>query len=303
MERLIRIGFVLLVLSFALNIALFSRVGTLTDEVSRQFNNFNSEWQRITSLTQHNADRISMAVNTIETEQRWITPVNIASANQVGSDAEIQLSWIIKDYADGAAVTFHYRKQDDTEFISQPATSMGDGRFAVKLKEKLKTEPQWKIGIRYIGGNNGESKSSIATGDTTAERPDIMEYYVTVKEGARLKSSEIFGMHMTEISEGIYSPLAAEVQIDRDREKYFLSLIQHISNPKQTKLSRAFLEVYNGDKLVTEAQLTLDQVNPDQNLQIFNINWNYDGQSFNRVFLRIEYENGKQFKKDITESL
>ncbi len=300
MERLIRIGFVLLVLSLILNIALFSRVGSLTDEMNNRFNMLNSEWQRISSLTQHNADRISLAVNTIETEQRWITPVTIIDVKQVDGNAEVRLSWVIKDYREGAPVNFHYRKQGDTQFVSQSASSMGDGRFEVKLTEKLDTEPKWKIGITYFNGKNGDRKASIASEAIKAERPNIMEYYITVKDGTRLKNSEIMVLELSQISEGIYAPLSTEVQIDRERETYLLFLTQGNSNPKQAKLARAFLVAYNGKKQLIKKQLTLEDAKPDDSVQMFRTEWNYSGQSFTKVFLKVEYENGKHFEKEIT---
>lgn len=301
MERLIRIGFVLLVLSLTLNMALFSRVGRLSDELNNNFNSFNSELQTVRSMSQHNSDRINQAVNTIETEQRWITPVTFTVVNHTGSNAEVQLSWVVKDYPAGSPVTFHYRKQGDAEFISQQAESMGDGRFAVQLKEKLNTEPKWKIGISYIERKNGESQSSIAPQDATAaERPNVIEYYITVKDGARLKASEIISLGLDNISEGLYAPLSTEVQIDQERAWFTLYLVQARSDPKQAKLARAFLEAYDGDKQLVEQQLILEEAKPDENVRMFNTEWHYSGKSVSRVLLRVEYENGKQFKKEIT---
>lgn len=300
MERLIRIGFVLILLSVALNIALFSRVGRLTDDMNNGFNNLNSQWQNISLMAQQNNDRINQAVNTIETEQRWITPVDISGVNHTGSDAEVQLSWVIKDYPSGAPVAFHYRKPNDAEFISQSAKFVGGGRFTVQLTEKVNTEPLWKLGISYVGGKNGDSRSSVVSKNSTAERPNIIEYYITANDGTRLKSSEIMSLELSQIAEGIYTPLSTEVQINRESERYTVWLTQGISNPKQSKVARAFLEAYNGDKLLATTQLTLVEAKPDDNVRMFHTEWNYSGQSFSRVFLRVEYENGQHFKKDIT---
>lgn len=299
LERLIRIGLVLLVLSLALNIALITRVNKIEDMINGRL--MVDELQSLRSLTQQTTDRINQAMSTIETEQRWITPVEIAVIKQEANNTVVRLSWIIKDYPGSAPVTFHYRKQGVKEFTSRQAISVGAGRFEVELTDNMKTEPDWKIQTTYLVGKNGDSKTSLVNEEARAiEGQQNMEYYISVKDGTHLKSSEMDSLNLEKISWGMYAPLIAEVQVDREREKYWVLLTQPNTEPKQVKLSQAFLEAYRGDERLSQNKLTQDEGKPDESVRIFNGEWNYHDLSFDRVFLTVEYENGKQFKKEIT---
>lgn len=155
MERLIRIGFVLLVFSLVLNIALMKRVNNIENMINGRL----MVVDELRSLTQQNNDRINQAMNTIETEQRWITPVEISDVKQEGNYYKVKLSWVIKDYPGNAPVTFHYRQQGDQVFASRQATSVGDGRFEIELADTMKVEPEWNIQTTYIEGSNGDSNT------------------------------------------------------------------------------------------------------------------------------------------------
>lgn len=303
MERFIRIGLVLLVISLALNISLLTRVNNLDEMVANHFNQLRNEGLTIRSLTQQNTDRINQAMNTIETEQRWITPVDIAGVKQAGDNTVVLLSWVIKDYLVGTPVTFHYRKQGGSEFVSQQAITKGDGRFEIELLEKLEAEPDWKMGTSYINVKNGDSKTRAVAEEVRPAGRKNMEYYITVKDGTRLKSSEISSINLDDISRGLYSPLAAEVQIDQEREYYRVFLTQHIIDSKQVNLAQASLEAYLGDKLVVQNKLRQDDSKLDGSVRIYNTQWDYKGVSFDRVLLKVEYENGKQFNKEISGRL
>jgi len=300
LERLIRIGLVLLVLILALNIALLSRVNKIEDMINGR--SVHDELRSLKSLTLQNTDRINQAMNTMETEQRWVTPVEFAGIKHEGSSIVTKLSWVIKDYPGGAPVTFHYRKAGVTEFTSRQAASVGNGRFEVQLTDNIRTEPLWKLQTTYIEGNNGDSKSRSAIEEAKVNgQQQYIEYYITVKDGTHLKSSEIASLDMEKLSWLMYAPLSAEVQVDRARDRYSVFLTQSNIEPKQAKLAQAFLEAYQGDKRLSQNKLTQDEGKPDGSVRHFNAEWNYHGISFDRVFLTVEYENGKQFKKDIID--
>ena len=298
MERSIRIGIALLAISLAINAALIIKVNRINDMMNMRLDSINSAMNALGSSNRQSADRINQAMNIIETEQRWVTPVEIAGIKQEGGNTAILLSWIIKDYPGSAPVTFHYRKQGEKEFISQQATSMGNGRFEVELTEELETEPNWKTGVHYIGGGNGDSKTNIVAEEASRE-PQSMEYYITVKDGSRLKSSEIASLNMGSISEGIYTSLASEVTIDQARKIYGVDLREFKSSPGQVRLDRAYLEAYSGDKQVGQTQLFENEGKPDGSFRNFRAEYDYSRTTSDHVFLRVEYENGEKFKTEI----
>lgn len=247
-------------------------------------------------MTQQNSDRINQAMNTIETEQRWVTPVEIAGVRQAGSSYMVKLAWVIKDYPGSAPVTFHYRRQGDQAFTVLEPAAAGDGRFEVELTDNMKTEPIWEVHTTYVGDGNSSSKP-IRAEAKTAERPQTIEYYISVKDGTHLKSSEIASLGLEKLSWGMYGLVSAEVQVDQTHEYYSVSLIQSAIEPTQVKLSRAFLDVYRGNELLSQNELTEDQAKPDQS--VLNTQWNYHGLTFDRMYLTLEYANGKQFKKEL----
>ncbi len=298
MERLIRIGIALLAISLAINAALVTKVNKFNNTMNMRLDTIHNEINAVRSSNQQSTDRINQTMNIVETEQRWVTPVDIAGIKQEGGNTAVLLSWIIKDYPGSAPVTFHYRKQGETDFISQQAASVGDGRFVVELKEELETEPYWKTAVHYIGGGNGDSKTNIVAEEAGREHQS-MEYYITVKDGSRLKSSEIASLNMGSISDGIYAPLACGVTIDQERKIYEIDLEEFISSPGQVRLNGAYLEAYNGDKRVGQTELIESGGKPDGSIRNFRAKYDYSSTTFDRSFLRVEYENGEQFKKEI----
>jgi hypothetical protein len=288
---------VLLVLSLAINIALLTRVNNIEDTINDRLIGVDE----LRSLTQQNNDRINQAMNIIETEQRWITPVEIADVKQEGSSFTVKLSWVIKDYPGNAPVTFHYRKQGEKEFTSRQAASAGDGRFEIELTDNMKTEPDWQIQTTYFGGNDGDSKTSRANQIAKAiNSRQSMEYYITVKDGVSLKSSEIASLDLEKLSSGIYTPLSIELQVNQKTQRYSVFLSQFSNGPKQVKLTRAYLEAFSGNQVISRSELTEDKSKPDNSVIMLNTEWNYENLSFDRVFLTVEYANGKQFKREIS---
>lgn|GEM_PF-3552343 len=300
MERLFRIGLVLLVLSLAFNIALISRVNRLDNLINNRFNMLQNEWQRVSASAQQSAERVNQVMTLMEAEQRWITPVNITPGQQTDGRPAVKLSWVIKDYPGDAPVTFHYRKQNDTEFVSLPAKNTGGGRFEVELTENLETGPQWKFGVSYIEGENGRSKSMNAIEEARAVEGDNIDYYISVRDGDRLKSNEIGTLSLNDVSESLYTGLSAEVMVNLREERYLVNLTEHVKDIRRVKIARVFLEATSGDKPVDQKELVPDKTKPDGSLRAFTGQWDFTGLTFDRVALKVEYENGEQFAKDIT---
>ena len=299
MERLIRIGLVFLVLSLALNIALLTRVNKIEDMMNGRLMADN-ELRNLTALTQQNSNRINQAVNIIETAQRWITPVEISDVKQEGNNYKVKLSWVIKDYPGNAPVTFNYRQPGNQVFTSRQAAPVGDGRFEIEISDTLKVEPEWTIQTTYIGRSDGDSKP-IQVNETAKaiEGQEPMEYYISVKDGTRLKSSEISSLDLGKLSWGMYAPLSTDVQADRERERYSVILTQFGIEPKQVKLTGATLQAFRGNQVISQNELTEGGGKPGAGVRMFNTEWNYKNLSFDRVLLTVNYANGQQFKKEI----
>ncbi|MDT3698920.1 MAG: hypothetical protein RO469_05785 [Thermincola sp.] len=300
MDRPVRILLVLLIIILVLNLSLLSRVKNIENMINGRLM-IDSELQNLMSLTQQNSDRINQAMATIETERRWITPVEFAGVKQEGGSIVVRLAWIIKDYPGGAQVIFNYRKPGDKEFTSQQAAPAGDGRFEVELRDDLKSEPLWKMQTIYTTSDSRDNKASrvIETAKTVEGQQNI-EYYISIKDGTNLKSSEIAGLDMERLSWSMYAPLSAEVQVNQTNKRYWIFLTQSVNDPKQAKLSQAFLEAYQDDKLVNQTKLSADERKSDSTMTIFTTEWYYKDLSFDRVYLTVEYSDGKKFKKEIT---
>ncbi|PKM82018.1 MAG: hypothetical protein CVU89_06675 [Firmicutes bacterium HGW-Firmicutes-14] len=300
MERLIRIILVLAVLSLGLNIALLTRVNRLEDYVNGRFNMLQQETQRVGELSQQNAERVNQAMLVLETEQRWVTPLDIATIKNENGNPAVQLSWVIKEYPAGAPVTFNYRRQGDPEFTSLAAVSLGAGRFAVELKEKLPAEPEMKLDVSYIESGQGDSKQSRAILEKKTSKPKSLEYYITVNEGNRLKSSEVGSLSLDQISRGIYPGMGVEVEVNKVAEQYGVFLTEYSSDPQQVKLAGVYLEAYSGDKPVGQIRLSETDNKPDGSTRVFRGQWNYAGVSYDRVVLKLEFANGEEFTREIT---
>ena len=156
-------------------------------------------------------------------EQSWISPVEVNDEKTiVGNEQGIAvLNWQIKDYREGAEVIFHYRQAASEEFKDIPAVNKGAGFFEVNLPMEIKVEPFWDIQV-VRSEKFGTATSEIAK---PAEQTVGYSYYVSMKTGDIIKSSEVSYFDVGYLAKVKYEPIRGHVEIKNN--KYSISLVEN----------------------------------------------------------------------------
>ena len=280
--------YVMLVISLIFNYLILGEVQELKDDV--RFLKSNSH--EVDSLMQNVNDKINTTMTEFEKEQRWISPVKQETGVITGEDENIQLSWQVKDYIEGASVFFYYRLPDKEEFTELQAIPTGGGGFKVEIPVQLNFEPQWSISISHV--NNHSMKTSEESGKSQSYH---LQYYISVREGERIRSSEETLLSLNTGKNNLYAPLRVDVTISNDNQ-YNVNLSEFTKEKAKVEIKQAVLEVYKNGTLVTQKEL--EKQNNIKAYRHFDTTWVPEEQPFDQVMIKVEYNNGEIFQRDIT---
>lgn len=173
MDKGMKIVLAILAVSLLLNIRTYMEVSDLNYRL-------NDLTQNRTTIIDEMNDMREM-INEIKEQQQWITPVQIEPGALVDGKQNVRFSWQIKDYPLGSPVSFCYRQVGNQEFQEIAAISQTGGNFEVEVGIEQEDQPSWSVEYKdKVLSKYGEQSAS-----------STYEYYITLKEGARLKSSEM----------------------------------------------------------------------------------------------------------------
>ncbi|NPV93037.1 MAG: hypothetical protein HPY50_19900 [Firmicutes bacterium] len=282
----------LLALSLILNLALFSRMGSLND-LERSVNDSNNRVQSSINLLN---GQVNHLLNQIEKEQRWITPaeVDFTQPDPASGETTANLKWQIKEYDQDARVTLYYRLSDKADFTAVPVESKSGGYFEAAVPLKVTPEPYWDINISTRANSSSQRAVRPVPVQEGAGPADTLAYYVSVEKGGSVKSSEIQVTGLEKLSFKTYGPLTLSLNIDG--LKYNISLFEHAEG--KNRISGAALRVYSGENLVAEKPLA-HRTEPGGG-GAYTTQYERSAQAQERLVVNIRYDNGSEFQKDIT---
>jgi hypothetical protein len=284
-----RFLFLAIVIILIINIVLLGRVGELNNQVQNLRHNYNNLQSSINSIS----GNVNNTLDRFTREQSWITPVQVNDHKTWIDDEKglAVLNWQIKDFKEGAEVVFHYRQSRSGEFNAIPAQDKGDGFFEVTLPFDIKVEPFWEIGV---------SKSS-AKGSVTSEmevkppNPDYqsISYYVSMKTGDITRSSEIAYIDVAYLAKIKYETIVGHVAIHDD--KYNISLFG--GHNRDNSIQSATVLLYDRSRVVDERALEVKH--SEGGSKTYSANYEAGSQNITRLVIRVTYNNGKTFEKEV----
>ncbi len=275
--------FFVAVLILIMNIVLITKIGDLSNQVedlTRNNNNLQSSLNVITSNVNQSLDQFTK-------ERSWISPVEVNDEKTtVGNEQGLAvLNWQIKDYQENAEVIFHYRQAESEEFKNIPALNKGAGFFEVSLPMEIKVEPFWNIQV----------VRSEKFGTSTAEMAKQVEqtvgynYYVSMKTGDIIKSSEISYFDVAYLAKVKYEPIQGHVEIKNN--KYSISLVEN------QDFASVLVKFFDGDHVIATKAM---HVPADQNgLRSYALSYDPGSQSISHIVIQVKYMNGNTFEKEI----
>ncbi len=277
---------IMLGISLIFNYFIFEKVENLQNDI----NYLQSNWDSLDSSVDRVNNRITHAMTEFEKEQRWISPVI-----QEVESRKIKLSWQVKDYIEDTPVYFYYRLPNENTFTEVLAKPSGGGGFMVGIPFKMEPEPQWYVSISYEDNRS----MSVQHESKESNQEYNINYYISVKEGDRIRSSEETSIRLNVNKLNTYSFLDVNVGIQSQNKQYDVSLIEFTGEEPKVKIKKAILEVYQKNEIIAKKELE-KQSNSNDNYSNFNVSWFPNEQSFDKVLIKVEYDNGKAFERDIT---
>lgn len=302
MEKWFRAGLVLLVISLVFNIYTAIKLSVLTSKVNALWNN-RIDKTALENVVHQGITDLQSLLRQIREEQRWITPVKVELGKRSKDIQKIKLSWQIKDYPQGAPVTFYYREPGAANFKPLPATSVGGGHFQVELEMKSKLAPYWSISQVYKDYKENVAKRSDESTRISASNysSHVYDYYIALQDENRIRSSEVETIDLGKVSMMLVAPLQVRLEIDKDNDQFKVTLLERSTKEPEIKVAGVLLEVYHDNKKLAEEKLSITQKEKhvDWEMPIYEVVWNAKGQPFDHLYLRVEYENGEKVWQEI----
>lgn len=279
---------IILGLVLIINIALFSKIGDLNNQIADLSQNYNNLRSSVNSISTN----VNQTLDQFTREQSWITPAEIDEEKTKIENDKVAavLNWQIKDFQEGAEVVFHYRQSESGEFTAIPAASKGGGLFEVSIPLEIKVEPLWAIDMTMTSKGNGFSEKASKVPDSA---PQTIGYYISMQTGDTLKSSEIANLDPAYLAKTKYEPIQGHVNISDN--KLNISIFEHY--PGSNNFESVILKIYDGNNLVTEKNLEVQQT--DNNTKIYSLSYDAGSPSISKLVIQVKYTNGNTFVRDI----
>lgn len=281
-----------------MNAVLLIRIGDLNNRMESLSHSYNNLQSRISSVTFD----VNQSLNQFIREQSWISAVQIdydrTLANLEHSKAVV--SWQLKDFQEGAEVTFHYRQQSNAEYQTIRAEAGSTGLFEVQVPLEVKPGPVWDV--QSFGPASGEAPQRAVEIKAPPAHQSI-QCYISVKTGNNIKSSEMSFLDLSDVASWRYEPVRGH--IENNKNHYSITLFADGSG--QYGFESITATFYNGEQIVAEKPVAVrqDEIRqyPDRAQppvpRDHHLSYDAGTQTITRVVLSVKYENGEQFSYDI----
>lgn len=279
-EKRLFLAFILILI---MNFVLFAKIGDLNNQVKSLSQNNNNLQSSLNTIS----NNVNQSLDHFVKEQSWISPVEVNDEKTIVENEQglAVLNWQIKDYQEGAQVIFHYRQTESEEFKDIPAVNKGTGFFEVNLPMEIKVEPFWNIQV-IRSEKFGTATSEI---EKPIEQSVGYSYYVSMKTGDIIKSSEIYYFDVGYLAKVKYEPIQGHVEIKNN--KYSISLVEN------RDFASVLVKFYDGSNVIATKAM---HVPSDQNgLRSYALSYDPGSQSISHIVIQVKYINGNTFEKEI----
>ncbi|MDK2984516.1 MAG: hypothetical protein PWQ96_158 [Clostridia bacterium] len=297
---------VALILSIILNLNQYRQLGKLTQQMSQVI----SEVSYIRIKTQNQAQNVRSSLAEFREEQRWATPVDIHPLTGEGQES-VLLTWQVKEYEEGSPVEFFYRRQGEHDFSSLAAENAGGSTFQVKLSTgSIPQEPAFRVHftVKNPSSTNGGKKVE----QSIPVKPDfdgsgyLYDYYITVRQGGQVRSTEPSRLDLGKLALYNFSPVTVQIEEDQRRGELNVSIYEEGPVEPKHRLTGAHLEVYHdknsGDDKPTEIPLKDGKTTlryAEREVPVYEASFQGETKSISRMVARVEYEDGQVFRHQI----
>lgn len=231
----------------------------------------------LSASLKNDLDEIQDSVYQIKEAQQWVSIKNVKLKNISNNNQAIFFLGRIKEYTLDSDVTFYIRKSGEDNYNKLPIDLQKNGEFTVEFEINKEDKPTWIVS--YIYENDTKSLQN--------NSPYIYEYYITLNSPNKLLNSEVENINLKRFIQ-IYEEPEVKVIMNREDTPSAIELQWDNSGIMPQK---AYIEIYK-DNTINEEEFEFDD---EEEMA----KWKSNNKSFEKLTIRVEYENNKSFKKEI----
>jgi hypothetical protein len=283
-----------LVISLILNFTLISKMNDLQYQVS----NLSAAQFDIRTSVENQVSHIQNVLNDFTEEQSWISSIEMeVNTNEIeDGQANATFEWQVKELESGSEVVFNYAYGDSEDFKTVQAEELENGLFQVEVPVDLKLEPVWEIGTTISDSDKIQENIKKEMEEQMVE--NNLKYFVSVSTGDKVKSSQVYSEHLGYFGTSLYGVIMLDLISNNDQ--ITIHLMNDSADKSSILIEEAYLLKYQGEELIGEAQLMLDDESspPDNRMRNFHID-QVEKVPDMRLLVKVVYSDGKTFEKEI----
>lgn len=276
------------------------RLMAKVNQVENRVNNLNNYQQQILNTVNGQVNQIQNVMNDIRREQSWISSINMdvkVNDTKVGK-ANANFEWQIKELHANSDVNFHYTFGDSEDYQTVPAKQLENGLFQVSIPVEIDMKPQWEIHTTMMGSAEEEvSKRVMEERMEQQYRQHSVNYFVSVTDDDMVKSSEKSTRNLSGYGTRYYGFIM--VNMNPYGDNFNVTVIKEKSD-SSSDLKEVHLLSYQNGSLIGDEKLNSNiQENTSTQKPVVFESEKLDPETFTRLVVKITYNNGESFEKEI----
>ncbi|HZK24122.1 MAG TPA: hypothetical protein VFC74_01905 [Oscillospiraceae bacterium] len=195
---------------------------------------------------------VSGVVQQIQDESRWWALDETEILNAGREEAEVKISWYLREYQEDSLVTFNYRPVGENDFTTVAAVKGSEGYFYSILNLAVIPEPMWDISISHSSNSNQSDTFEEVYDKERVELSQKMryEYYVATTKDGVIRTGEVMQLDLNEMRDYLFNSLHTHVSTQQNRPTY-ISLVEtkYLENVPY-RLVEAHVETRMGNRVI-----------------------------------------------------
>ncbi|MCW3489736.1 hypothetical protein [Dethiobacter alkaliphilus] len=266
-----------------------------TRNLEHRINNMHGEFASLRSQVSHEVGQISGTVQHMREAERWWNIRDVEFLETGADEGLVRLEWQLREYSAGSQVTLNYRKRGEDTFTTIAAETESEGYYYADFMAEITHEPSFEI---YI--TSSSERDTVSEKKVGFESDKTYEYYISVKEDGKLRSSDVLSLNLNTMSRRLYNPLFIGVHLN---DEIYISLNEDTFAFKESKyqVEQAFAEVRKGDTVIQRERLILNDDMIESDGQYYPEDIFYEARfdpasDYDDLYLVINYNDDMKFE-------
>ena len=255
------------------------------------------EFTSLRSQVSQEVGQVSGIVRQMREDERWWNFRGVEFLETEPDEALVRLQWQLKEFTAGSQVTLNYRKQGEEAFTPIDAESQSDGYYYADFPADINPEPTFEIHVTRSEQNRTYSEKT-----ERLESDKAYEYYISVQEDDKLRSSDVLSLNMSSMSKRLFNHLSIGVHLN---DELYITLHEDTYD-KESKyqVEQAFAEIRKGDTVIQRERLIVNDDITDSDRRHYPEDTLYEARldpatEYDALYLIVNYKDDMAFEKEL----